>query len=171
MGKEKPIDGEIDLEDETPEQTLERIAASHNMTVEELLVENNILKDDNPDNLPDKKIERLGSIKRNYKELSSSDDDSNENGKAEEEIMSGKEGDESLEERSTHREEENKKNKKEAASERVPIEVAMDSALQLGDTENIEEKAAKVTDQIENNEREEKKTTWKDYLPMLPSWL
>eukprot|EP00536_Pseudo-nitzschia_multiseries_P014617 jgi/Psemu1/39455/gm1.39455_g len=69
MGKEKLIDSEINLEDETPEQTLERIAASHNMTVEELLVENNILKDDNPDNLPDKKIEQLGRKKSNYKEL------------------------------------------------------------------------------------------------------
>eukprot|EP00536_Pseudo-nitzschia_multiseries_P010305 jgi/Psemu1/25541/gm1.25541_g len=66
---------------------------------------------------------------------------------------------------------EDKKNEKEAASEMVPIEVATDPALQLGDTENIEEKAAKATDPIENNEREEKKKTSKDYLPMLPSWL
>eukprot|EP00536_Pseudo-nitzschia_multiseries_P011843 jgi/Psemu1/30273/gm1.30273_g len=165
MGKEKPIDGEIDLEDETLEQCLERIAASHNMTVEELLVENNILKDGNPENLPDKKIEPKGRKKGNYREVSSNDN-SNENGKAEEDTMKVEEGDELQEERSTHSEEEDKKNEEEAASERDPIEVATDPALQLGDTDNIEEKAAKATDPIENNEQEEKKKTWKHYLPM-----
>eukprot|EP00536_Pseudo-nitzschia_multiseries_P005872 jgi/Psemu1/13867/gm1.13867_g len=150
MGKEKLIGGEIDLEDQTPEQTLERIAASHNMTVEELLVENNILKDDSPDNLPDKKIERLGRKKRNYKELSSDDDSNeNENGKAEEDRVSDEEGNELPEERSTHREEEDKKNKEEVASDRGPIEVATDPALQLGDMECSEEKAAKAMNPIE----------------------
>eukprot|EP00536_Pseudo-nitzschia_multiseries_P000627 jgi/Psemu1/1435/gm1.1435_g len=109
------------LEDETPEQSLERIAASHNMTVEELLNENKIFKDDNPENLPEKKIERKGRKKGITK-----------NGKVEEDIMSVKEGDESQEERSTHREEEDKKNEEEAASERDPIENATDPALQLG---------------------------------------
>eukprot|EP00536_Pseudo-nitzschia_multiseries_P013876 jgi/Psemu1/36772/gm1.36772_g len=151
MGKEKPIDSEINLEGKTPEQTLEKIAASHNMTVEELLVGNNILKDDNQENLPEENIQWLGK-KKDYKELSSNDD-SNENGEAEEDRMSDKEEDESSKERSTHREEEDKKNKEEAD----PIEVTTDPALQLGDTENIEEKAAKATDPIENNEREEKR--------------
>eukprot|EP00536_Pseudo-nitzschia_multiseries_P017718 jgi/Psemu1/52204/gm1.52204_g len=157
MGKEKPIDGKIDLENETPEQTLEKISASHNMTVEELLVENNILKDDNPENLPEEKIQQPGIKKRNYKELSSNDD-SNEKGEAEEDRMSDEEGDELPEERSTPREEEDKKNKEEAD----PIKVAMDPALQLGETENIEEKAAKATDPIENNEQEEKRQHGKD---------
>eukprot|EP00536_Pseudo-nitzschia_multiseries_P007339 jgi/Psemu1/17747/gm1.17747_g len=138
MGKEKLIDGEIHLGDETLEQTLERIAISHNMTVEELLVENNILKDDNSDNLPDKKIERLGRKKGHYKELSS-DNNANENGKAEEDRMSNGDGDESLDEGSNHREEE---------------------------AENIEEKPAKAMDPMKSNEWEETKTTWKDYLPM-----
>eukprot|EP00536_Pseudo-nitzschia_multiseries_P000192 jgi/Psemu1/429/gm1.429_g len=134
--KENPIDSEIDLEDETPEQSLERIAASHNMTVEELLVENKIFKDDNPENLPEKKIER----------------------KAEEDRMSVEEGDESQEERSTHRKEEDNKNEEEVASERDPIEeagnntaqiaVATNPTLQENDTDKNEEAAANDTDPI-----------------------
>eukprot|EP00536_Pseudo-nitzschia_multiseries_P014435 jgi/Psemu1/38635/gm1.38635_g len=136
------------------------------LIIEELLIENKIFKDGNPENLPENKIEWTGSRKKGiYKEVSS-DDDSNENGKAEEDRMSVKEGDQSQEERSIHRKEEDKKNEEEAASERDPIEDATDPALQLGDTDNIEEKAAKATDTSENNEWEEKQKTWKDYLPM-----
>eukprot|EP00536_Pseudo-nitzschia_multiseries_P001338 jgi/Psemu1/3115/gm1.3115_g len=120
--------------DETPEQNLEKISASHIMTVEELLVENNILKDDNPEKLPEEKIQCWG--------------------KAEEGKMSDEEGDELPEERSTsYREEEDKKSEEEVD----PIQVTTDPALQMGGTMNIEEKEASATDPIENNEREEKR--------------
>eukprot|EP00536_Pseudo-nitzschia_multiseries_P015284 jgi/Psemu1/41912/gm1.41912_g len=176
-----------------------KIAASHNMTVEELLVANNILKDDNPENLLEEKIQRPGIKKLNYRDFSS-DDDSNEKKETEDEIESGKqeggrgkeneeeaasetepievatdptynsnekeetedeiesdkEVDESPKKRRTHREEEDKKNQEEVASEMDPIAVAMDPVLQKGDTENIEEKAAKVMEPIENKERKEK---------------
>eukprot|EP00536_Pseudo-nitzschia_multiseries_P006470 jgi/Psemu1/15388/gm1.15388_g len=116
------------------------------MTVEELLVAKNILKDDkNPENLPEEKIQRPG-IKTQITE-----------------ILSGKEVDEPAKKRRIHREEEDKKNEEEAASETDPIAVATNPALQNGDTETIvEEKAAKATNPIENKEREENKTTWKE---------
>eukprot|EP00536_Pseudo-nitzschia_multiseries_P006339 jgi/Psemu1/15008/gm1.15008_g len=160
-GNEQKIDGKINLEDETPEQSLERIATSHNMTVEELLKENKIFKDDNPENPPENKIERKGSKKGNYKEVSSGDN-SNEKEETEDEIMSGKEADELPKEKRTHMEEEDKKNKEKAD----PIAVATDPALQKGGAENIEEKSTKTTDTSENNEREEKQKTWIDYLPI-----
>eukprot|EP00536_Pseudo-nitzschia_multiseries_P008710 jgi/Psemu1/21185/gm1.21185_g len=90
------------------------------------------------------KIERKGRKAGSYKEVSS-DDNSNENGKAEEDTVKVEEGDESQEERNTHREEEDIENKEGAD----PIAVAMDPALQKGNTENIEEKGRKT----ENMER------------------
>eukprot|EP00536_Pseudo-nitzschia_multiseries_P019195 jgi/Psemu1/59421/gm1.59421_g len=64
------------------------------------------------------------------------------------------------------------KNKEEAANDTDPIAVAVDPALQEDDTENIEEEVANETDPIEDKEREENKTTRKDYLPKLASsWL
>eukprot|EP00536_Pseudo-nitzschia_multiseries_P003403 jgi/Psemu1/7691/gm1.7691_g len=71
----------------------------------------------------------------------------------------------------TLQEDDTDKHKETAANDTDPIAVAVDPALQEDDTENMEEEAANETDPIEDKEREENKTTWKDYLPMLASWL
>eukprot|EP00536_Pseudo-nitzschia_multiseries_P013937 jgi/Psemu1/36924/gm1.36924_g len=81
-GKENSI--EINLEDETPEQSLERIA-----------------------------IERIRRNAGNYKEVSS-DENSNENGKAEEDTVNGEDREELQEERNEHAEEEDRENKEGA---------------------------------------------------------
>eukprot|EP00536_Pseudo-nitzschia_multiseries_P014056 jgi/Psemu1/37403/gm1.37403_g len=147
-------DKKIDLEDETPEQSLERIAAFHNTTVQQLLKEKKILKDDNPEILPPIKIERIRRNTGNYKEVSS-DDGSNENGKAEEDTVNGKDGEESQEERNEHTEEEDRENEEGAD----PLAVATNQELQKGNMENVEEKAENRTDASEKNEREEKQKT------------
>eukprot|EP00536_Pseudo-nitzschia_multiseries_P008752 jgi/Psemu1/21319/gm1.21319_g len=173
-GKEKLIDSGINLEDQTPEQTLQKIAAFHNMTVEELLVANNILKDDNPENLQEEKIERPGIKKLNYRDFSS-DDNSNEKKETNNEIESGKEVDESAKKRRIDREEEDKNNEEEVANNVDQIAVETDPALQEGNRDKNKEEAANDTDPIavaaDPALQEENKTTWKDYLPRLASWL
>eukprot|EP00536_Pseudo-nitzschia_multiseries_P011869 jgi/Psemu1/30343/gm1.30343_g len=132
-GKENPI--EINLEDETPEQSLERIDASHNTTVQQLVKEKKILKDDNPETLPRIKIERNRRNAGNYKE---------------EDTVKVKDGEESQEERNEHTEEKDTESEQGAD----PIAVTTNQALQKGDAENVEEKATKGTDASEKNERE-----------------
>eukprot|EP00536_Pseudo-nitzschia_multiseries_P000195 jgi/Psemu1/433/gm1.433_g len=83
-GEEKLIKNGINLDNQTPERTLQVIAAIDNMIVEQLLYGNNILKDENPEKLPAEKLQQPG-IKNEITKMEEKDNEKDSKDKVDEE--------------------------------------------------------------------------------------